>query len=49
MLVTAEVLKKLGPKRSEVKAVQPSNVHSINVVVEVSKFERSIEAKEEQL
>ena len=47
MAVTAEVLKKFAPKRSEVKAVQPSNMPSIFVVVELSKFDRSRAVKEE--
>ena len=49
MFVTAEVLKKFVPKRSEVKAVQPSNMHTISVAVEVSNFERSRDVNDEQL
>ena len=47
MMVTAEVLKKLGPKRREVNEVQPSNMRAISVTEDVSNDERSRVGREE--
>ena len=49
MLVTSDVLKKFGPNSRLVKEVQPSNMLSIIVTVEVSNFESSRAVNEEQL
>ena len=46
MLVTAEVLKKFGPKMREVKDEQPMNIKSMFVTAEVSKLDKSRDVKE---
>ena len=45
IFVTAEVLKKFGPKIREVKDMQSTNINHMEVTAEVSKDERSSEVK----
>ena len=47
MFFTAEVLKKLGPKRRAVNEEQPSNILAILLTAEVSNDERSRWVKDE--